>query len=267
MSNYSLNLKENAISTLEEALLKLSDALDGDEKAYKFAILHFSSYVELLFKLYIQGIHELLVYQSVFKGKLNFNQDKNKPKTITFWDAVNFIENEGKVELISRKDLEWLKDLRNDIEHFEFDFSKQDAIKNIEKIYSAIESFPNCREHLTYFSNRAYRATFDRVIEGQRQAYKDIEDGIKAKRKASGDAYFEKFVCNHCDKPFLIKNPDSCSGYRCESCQNENVTKKICNDCGLADESSVLTIVDEYIEWRCYPYCCTDLGLEVLDEC
>ena len=124
MSKHALNILENAIDSLTEALSKFQEGESGDNKAYKFAILHTSHFLELIFKHYIAQKHELLIYKNPFAQTLD------KKSTITFWDAVNFISHEtGAIKQNSgfRNDLEWLKKLRNDIEHYKFEMDVAEA--------------------------------------------------------------------------------------------------------------------------------------------
>jgi hypothetical protein len=50
MAKHQLDLKENAVDSFNEALTKYREGLSGNAKAFKFAILHLSHSLELLFK-------------------------------------------------------------------------------------------------------------------------------------------------------------------------------------------------------------------------
>ena len=47
---HQLDLLENAIDSLNEALAKYEQANTGDIKAYKFCVLHLSHFLELILK-------------------------------------------------------------------------------------------------------------------------------------------------------------------------------------------------------------------------
>lgn len=89
MSTHQLDLLENALDSLVEALHKYEQGESGDNKAYKFAVLHMSHFMELIFKHYVAQKHPLLIYKEPFAQKLDRN------KTITLWEAINFINNES----------------------------------------------------------------------------------------------------------------------------------------------------------------------------
>ena len=45
-----LNLFENAIDSLNEALIKYNEGQEGNTRAFKFCILHLSQFFELILK-------------------------------------------------------------------------------------------------------------------------------------------------------------------------------------------------------------------------
>ena len=57
MSIHELDLLENALDSLGEALSKFEEGDDGDPKAYKFAVLHMAHFIELIFKHHITSKH------------------------------------------------------------------------------------------------------------------------------------------------------------------------------------------------------------------
>lgn len=62
MSNIELDLLDNAIDSLNEALSKYQQGKKGDTKAYKFCIQHLSHFFELILKFYVTQSHPLLIY-------------------------------------------------------------------------------------------------------------------------------------------------------------------------------------------------------------
>ena len=137
MTTHQLDLLENAIDSLAEALLKYEAGEDGDAKAYKFAVLHMAHFIELIFKHHIADKHPLLIYKDPFSPKV----DKNK--TITLWDAINFINNEssGTISTGLRTDLDWLKRLRNEIEHHKFTMQVPDVRTTIGRLFRSVLEF------------------------------------------------------------------------------------------------------------------------------
>lgn len=88
---HKLDILDNAISSLREALLKYEEGSSNNLSAYKFAILHFSHFLELLFKHYVTLSHPLLIYKNPFSKNIS------KENTIGLWEAVQFLRNEGKL--------------------------------------------------------------------------------------------------------------------------------------------------------------------------
>lgn len=58
--SHKLDLLDNAMDSLEEALKKFEEGDDGDQKAYKFCVLHMAHFIELIFKHHITEKHPLL---------------------------------------------------------------------------------------------------------------------------------------------------------------------------------------------------------------
>lgn len=136
MAQHKLDLRENAVDSFNESLNKYREGLKGNGAAFKFAILHLSHSLELLFKYYVSKAHPLLIYKNPFSKNLS------KEQTIGLWDAVQFLANEGHIlEKAFCADLEWLKKLRNDIEHFAFDMDLPTVRKSMGRLVQAITEF------------------------------------------------------------------------------------------------------------------------------
>ena len=138
MTRQKLDLLENAVDSLGEALTKYQEGESGNNKAYKFAILNLSHFIELIFKHYIADQHQLLIYKNPFADKLD------KSKTIGFWEAINFTSHEtGEIAKNSefRKDLEWLKKIRNEIEHYKFDMNVDETRDVIGRLFRFLLEF------------------------------------------------------------------------------------------------------------------------------
>lgn len=132
----SLSLLENAADSFNEALRKVRDASYGDARPYKFAVLHFTHAIELLFKHHVALAHPLLIYRNPFSKALD------KEATIGLWEAVQFFKNEQK-ELTTEMldDLKWIKALRNNIEHYKFEMDLREARRAIGRLIRALNEF------------------------------------------------------------------------------------------------------------------------------
>lgn len=133
---HTLDLRENAADSFDEALTKYREGHSGQAKAFKFAILHLAHSLELLLKYYVSRSHPLLIYKNPF------SKDLKKENTIGLWDAVQFLANEGKaLEDDFVADLKWIKALRNDIEHYQFDMDVSTVRKTMGRLVQAITEF------------------------------------------------------------------------------------------------------------------------------
>ena len=136
MAIHSQDLLENAADSFNEALQKYREAVAGNNRAYKFAILHYAHFLELLFKHYVSESHSLLIYKNPFSKKIENEQ------TIGLWEAVQFLKNEGReIDPDFIKDLEWIKRLRNDIEHHRFSMDINEVRLTIGRLTQALTSF------------------------------------------------------------------------------------------------------------------------------
>ena len=133
----SLSLLENAVDSLEEGLRKYQSAKKGNKRELKFCVLTISHFVELSFKHFITKINSNLIYENLYAN--NFK----KNKTITMWEAINFYKNlksnstQDKPYFI--KNLDWLKKLRNEIEHNKFEISLDKAENKIAHVLSTMD--------------------------------------------------------------------------------------------------------------------------------
>lgn len=93
--SHKLDLLGNAMDSLEEALKKFQEGDEGDQKAYKFCVLHMAHFIELIFKHHITEKHPLLIYANPFAAKI----DPATAKTIGLWEAVNFIKTKRRTPL------------------------------------------------------------------------------------------------------------------------------------------------------------------------
>lgn len=164
---HKLDLIDNAISSLREALLKYEDGSSENLSAYKFSVLHFSHFFELLFKHYVTLSHPLLIYKNPFSKKIE------RENTIGLWEAVQFLKNEGKpISTDFNKDLEWIKKLRNDIEHFRYELDAIEVRNVLGRLIRATDEF-NDEHDLIYIPS---------LLGGSHlQTYTELGDYYKAK--------------------------------------------------------------------------------------
>lgn len=263
MPDHSLSLLENALDSLTEALSKYEEGQNGEANAYKFAVLHMSHFFELILKHHIAQIHPLLIYCNPFSRTVD------KSKTITLWDAVNFIENElpNKLEASFRSDLEWLKRLRNDIEHYRFSMDVSKVRATLGRLFRSLMDFIETHTEIDVESAipAHVMATFTELSDEYKSDLRKAIDEATSIAEAnepdfrSGDDREVLFDCPECGNPTLVINSESETGFQCTLCDNRysDELPVECESCGAT------TTIGEAVTWknemgmaetRCY-YC------------
>lgn len=255
MSKYELDLLENALDSLNEALAKFQLGRDGEENAYKFCILHLSHFLELLLKYYVTQAHPLLIYKNPF-GK-NLNDDSY---TIGLPEAVQFLKNEGKE--ISKKfsdDLDWLKKLRNNIEHHKFSMNVNEVEETVGRLMNAVHEFNETHKNIDlsqYINNENYdvfhelantyvgklKKAEEAVSEAQKKAYSGLRP------KEYNLVNFQILTCPECGNNTLISDKSSSTGYSCTFCEN-NDSDDIEVECGICGVPLPKHMMDDTDEW------------------
>lgn len=212
MAIHTQDLLDNALDSFNEALSKYDQGEDGDKRAYKFAILHYAHFLELLFKYYVSRSHRLLIYRNPSSKKLETEQ------TIGLYQALQFLRNEGRnldAEFVA--DIEWLKKLRNQIEHHKFRMDTDKIRLTIGRLTKALVEF---NDELDLVDLE------DKIGPANIKTFSDLADEYKAEvRRARAKAREES---------------ENDSGYLCHICQMEGTAalidyRYVCMYCGETD--------------------------------
>lgn len=263
--SHNLDLLDNAMDSLEEALKKFEEGDAGDQKAYKFCVLHMAHFIELIFKHHITEKHPLLIYTNPFVENL-------KPaaaKTIGLWEAVNFINNEEKDAVAGdfKKDLDWLKRLRNDIEHHKFEMDVPAARVTIGRLFRSVLEFldsygvVDVERRIPEATKAIFKVLSDEYQFKLRDALKEADSVEEAHPglQMDPDADPVRLECESCGNDTMVLNQASGSGYRCTFCENEDGDNlpASCTCCGArmtAGDLETWVDDDHGVEYRCY-YC------------
>ena len=263
--NHKLDLLDNAMDSLEEALKKFEEGDRGDQKAYKFCVLHMAHFIELIFKHHITEKHPLLIYANPFAQKI----DTATAKTIGLWEAVNFINNEDKDAVAGdfRKDLDWLKGLRNDIEHHKFEMDVATARITIGRLFRSVLEFLDSysvvevEKRIPDATRKIFKVLSDEYQFKLHDAFKTADEVESANPvdPMDPDADPVRMECEGCGNDTMVVNQESGSGYRCTFCANEDGDDlpASCSCCGQRLTAGDLeTWHDDVtgVEYRCY-YC------------
>lgn len=65
--DYELDIKENALDSLREALIKFEEGESGNLRSFKFSIQNMAHFVELILKQYVMSIDRNLVFDKCFR--------------------------------------------------------------------------------------------------------------------------------------------------------------------------------------------------------
>jgi len=264
MSIHELDLLENALDSLAEALSKFEEGDEGDQKAYKFAVLHMAHFIELIFKHHIASKHLLLIYKNPFANKL----DKNK--TIGLWECINFINNEAPDAVTSelRTDLEWIKRLRNEIEHHKFTMDVGQVRITIGRLFRSVMEFLedytdlDIEAQIPNHTKETFKVLSDEYefsIRSAIRAADAVEEANPIDHSSDPDADPVRLECPDCGHSTLVLNKDSGTGYQCTFCGNEDSEELpgTCDSCGVhttQQELEYWPLDDGGAEARCY-YC------------
>jgi len=246
MDKHDLDLLGNAIDSLVEALHKFEQGDKGNPKSYKFAVLHMAHFVELTFKHHITQKHPLLIYARPFDEKLNTQ------KTIGLWEAINFINNEeaGAVSKEFRQDLNWLKNLRNQIEHHKFEMDVFEVRSTMGRLFRSMMLFIEDYTDLDLAKEipKQVRDTF-KVLSDEYEL--KVRDALMAADEIERSTKFSPFEnrpvarvhCDWCTHYTMVINSDSPTGYKCTMC-GEDTSDDIPSACDWCHEA--LTMGDLY---------------------
>lgn len=263
MADLELDLLENAIDSLNEALAKYQEGKGGNEKAYKFCVQHLSHFLELILKYYVTQSHPLLIYKLPFAKSIH-----GESQTIGLLEAINFLKNEGHdVSEKFEKDLKWLKNLRNNIEHHKFSMNVEEVDETIGRLMSAVVEFADAHEdiELSSYISAEQHDLFHELANTYERRLKKAEEEVKEalSRLDPKEDNMSVYHCYECDHDTMILNEDSETGYKCTFCGNED-SEDIDIDCGMCGAQWPIWQM-KYLDWAdtdkyeyyC-PYCLHD---------
>lgn len=263
MPDIEFDLLDNAVDSLNEALSKYQEGIDGDEKAYKFCVQHLAHFLELILKYYVTKSHHLLIFKNPFAKEIN-----SESQTIGLYEAINFLKNEGHdISEKFEKDIKWLKKLRNNIEHHKFSMEVAEVEDTIGRLMSAVVEFDESHENIdlsSYINSDQYdlfhslASTYEGRLKKAKEEVDEVINGLDPK-----EDNMNVYHCYECDHYTMIPDENSRSGYRCTFCDNEESDdiEVDCAICGAPWAKWQMSLLDwsdtgQY-EYYC-PYCTHD---------
>ena len=241
----SLSLLDNAADSLNEALRKVDLGSADNPRPYKFAVLHFTHAVELLFKHHVAQAHPLLIYKNPFSNKLESQQ------TIGLWDAVQFFKNEDRtLSEGAIKDLKWIKDLRNNIEHYKFEMDPREARLTIGRLIRALNEFHEGNDftELATLIDSDCRPTYDKLASEYKQKLHE------AQRAAEEATHLQPQRCMACgESATMVFESDDL--LRCHFCDSTFDIHE-CVQCGTRYPDNMMSVWNDeagpgHEDWIC----------------
>ena len=274
---FKFDIKENAIDSFNEALSKYEEGEAGALKAFKFSITHLSHCIELVLKMYLQSLDESLVFSKCYKEVAK----RAKADGVSLLEAFNALESEGYdfehlvkgqsnshtvtvdqalavamcevcsvtgnnlVDQNFIDDINWMKSLRNSIEHFQFEFTAKDVRLCVGRLvrglseFSDIFSLFDLEEEIGTEKYHVFEVLADEYEHELKEASIDVREakhalfaGVRPKHQM--DIEWNVYTCESCGNYTMIPNTDSSTGYRCtvSSCGNEE-SEEIEVDCDI----------------------------------
>ena len=290
-----LGLIDNACDSLNEALRKYKQGADGKVVAHKYVVVHLAHFAELILKGFVNSINEYLVYENCFEyltkeaknrkvsiesvydalmeEGFDFDElvEKNGRKTISTSKAVSFVKSRNGtdkdcVDFLEKVD--YIKDIRNDVLHFEVDMSVFDVRYNAGVLIRGATEFCNneCIVDIrarvdwdlvdvfdSFFSEEGFCLN-EKEVEAS-YIIRDINKGLSRKDRAEGIGVTSSYECDVCLRYTMIPDGNSWTKYSCRACgEKTSSTLEIpCAVCGCPVQMWHMTAIktDSGDEWVC----------------
>jgi len=197
-----LNLFDNALNSISHGLEHYSRGIEDDTN-YKFAILHIAQGTELLLKERLSREHPVLIFEKV---------EKPQGKTIDFDCSVARLQNICHISLDKRiRELRTMQYVRNEIEHYKFIITKNEAETLIGSIVPFLLEFLE-NELDTKLQDAVSDDVWQELLlisEVYNKAKKDADEQIEALKyeEREGD-YHPVWTCAQCREEYMVEDKD-----------------------------------------------------------
>lgn len=137
MTELRLTLVENALDFFSEAVL----FLNGEPRKLKYAILHLAGAAELMLKARLAQEHWTLIFRNPAKATIE-EFERRKFTSVDFDGTLGRLKNVCRLDLSKhRATLRALRDMRNEIQHFEFSGRVPEITSILVKTWSFLWDF------------------------------------------------------------------------------------------------------------------------------
>lgn len=158
---HKFSLSENALDSLEHAIMHLNKPKELNKGDYKRVILDLSHVAELLFKERLRMVHPAFVLSNIDK------YPSTSAHTVSAAVALQRLEKIGNVDFKKedRAALKTIRDKRNEIEHYEFSISEKEARVVIGNVLVFIFRFATDEVGLNWADRRINDPSWSRLNE------------------------------------------------------------------------------------------------------
>ncbi len=211
---YELNLLDNAIDYLNEAMKYYQEAKNSEDGArlYKFCILHCVSFAELFLKYHIFLIDKTRIYKQT-----------NKNRTVGLYDLFSILK-ELKIIIpdFLEEEIKHLADTRNEAIHYQVSYSVENVHNQIGKLLYVLVEFDEKNKNIGIIEKAEKK--FQPLLHS-------IREGAITKEAEQVSCYSGRYIRDlDCDGININ------TGMMCESCGKETLYsdeyKYACSFCG-----------------------------------
>lgn len=193
IATYKLRLLENGIDFVKSGIETYFVEDTPDPRSHKYAILHMFSGVLLLLKERLAQIRPSLIFVDEKQC------GRQGAKTTNFHQTLTRLEQNGvRIDPVKRAVLDRVRDIRNDIEHYEISFDLEQTKEVIGELAAFAYIFSQDELHLRIdqrFDGQSLERFYQLKEIGDRLLKELIEDG-EAEWEAE-EEYFREFERNY----------------------------------------------------------------------
>jgi hypothetical protein len=224
-----LNLRQNALDSLEHALHHFGGSKAAD---YKYVVLHFAHAIELFLKARLEVENYTLIYVRPEEAK------KKDAKTIDLKTAISRLSvNSVTLDEQEIKDLHFIKDVRNSIEHHVVELKKSEVQVYVGRAFRFLNKFLEDELEINLldeFPKEMFKNAIENLVsyEDRLEIAKNEMNKYRSDPKDGGDD--ETVFCEECgEETILYPDPTAKDNHaHCFNCEAIFEMER-CGRCGL----------------------------------
>ncbi len=230
MSQYELDLLQNAADSLEESLRRYESSASGDDAAIKHAVLYLGHFIELYLKHCVSKQHELLLFKNPSSDKVRTED----AETITMDTAICILKNCGlSLPKPLLDDITKIRKKRNAIMHYKVSINPDEFLELVGKLVA----------DLSVWDSASIKAGINTLVAPDKwkiiaQNVTDLEAKLQAAMECAGKFNEQSRIdvnttCSDCGYETAYIHPDDESEIKCGYCDATHFAHE-CSSCGLS---------------------------------